>query len=419
MMSDQKRAKKRNPNGSGTIGSRRDGRYELKLFVDTPDGGRKRVSVYGATWEEADAERTRLKELQRKGIPVDVTTMTVRQYMTYWLAEVAEPKIRRTTFATYEGDVRLHIIPGLGKRKLKNLESRHVREFINGLRQKCQCCGQKKDEKRAKPRCCAKSPAECCGSALSIHSVRHVLRVLRSALQDAVEEELISRNVARAVKVRGAGEYKVRAFTRQEAMQLLRTAEEHRLHALWAVALSMGLRRGEALGLLWKDIDLEVGRLVVRYGLHRVDGELKLEEVKTEGSRATLPIPRPLLAALQEHRKRQLDERFTAGNRWRETGLVFTTKLGQPIEPRNVNRMFHRLCEKAGVPQVRVQDLRHSCATLLFTMGVEAATVQKILRHSSITVTTSIYMEVIEAVKRDALDSMDTLFGPEADDTGS
>lgn len=81
--------------------------------------------------------------------------------------------------------------------------------------------------------------------------------------------------------------------------------------------------------------------------------------------------------------------------------------------------MFHRLCENAGVPQVRVQDLRHSCATLLFTMGVEAATVQKILRHSSITVTTDIYMEVIEAVKRDALDSMDTLFGSAVDDTGS
>jgi integrase len=86
-----------------------------------------------------------------------------------------------------------------------------------------------------------------------------------------------------------------------------------------------------------------------------------------------------------------LEERFAAGNQWRESGLVFTTKLGRPIEPRNVNRMFHRLCEKAGVPQVRVHDLRHSCATLLFTMGVEAATVQRILRHSAIGVTTGIY----------------------------
>lgn len=96
---------------------------------------------------------------------------------------------------------------------------------------------------------------------------------------------------------------------------------------------------------------------------------------------------------------------------------MFTTKFGKPIEPRNVNRMFRALCTKAHVPQVRVHDLRHSCATLLFAQKVEAATVQRILRHSSITVTTGIYMEVIESVKREALDSMDSLFDSSADDT--
>ncbi|WP_245551276.1 tyrosine-type recombinase/integrase [Nocardia paucivorans] len=136
---------------------------------------------------------------------------------------------------------------------------------------------------------------------------------------------------------------------------------------------------------------------------------------------ATLHQPALRVAAaraliLREHRKRQMEERFAAGSQWRETGLVFTTSLGGPIEPRNVNRMFHRLCEKAGVPQVRLHDLRHSCATLLFTMGVDAATVQRILQHSSIGVTTGTYVEVIESVKREALDSWDSLFGP-ADDT--
>ena len=94
----KKDGKKRNPNGSGTIGPRKDGRYELKLFVDTPDGRRKRISVYGGTWEEADAERTRLKELQRKGIPVDVTTMTVGQYLKHWLEDVAQHQVRPTTY---------------------------------------------------------------------------------------------------------------------------------------------------------------------------------------------------------------------------------------------------------------------------------------------------------------------------------
>jgi integrase len=122
---------------------------------------------------------------------------------------------------------------------------------------------------------------------------------------------------------------------------------------------------------------------------------------------------------LTNHRRRQLEERLAAGSTWRDIGLVFTTPQGGALEPRNVNRMFHRLCEKADVPQLRVHDLRHSCATLLFTMGVQPATVQKILRHSSITVTTGTYVEVIEAVQRDALDSMGSLFGASGiDETG-
>jgi Phage integrase family len=179
---------------------------------------------------------------------------------------------------------------------------------------------------------------------------------------------------------------------------------------LWAVALAMGLRRGEALGLGWSDVDLDRGRLTIRQALHRVDGRLVLEQVKTEASVAVLPIPGPLVTILRDHRKRQFEERFAAGSQWRETGLVFTTAQGGYIEPRNVNRMFHRLCEIANVPQLRVHDLRHSCATLLFTMGVQPATVQRILRHSSITVTTGTYVEVIETVQRDALDSMGPLF---------
>jgi len=170
----EKRQRTRNPNGSGTIGPRKDGRYELKLFVDTPDGRRKRISVYGASWEEADAERTRLKELQRKGIPVDVTTMTVGKYLQQWLEDVARHQVRPTTYRSYEQLVRLYLVPGLGKKKLRALQAQHVRTWLSGLATKCQCCAQNKDVKRtlnpgdptkvdlAKARCCARMPKECC-----------------------------------------------------------------------------------------------------------------------------------------------------------------------------------------------------------------------------------------------------------------
>lgn len=160
-------------------------------------------------------------------------------------------------------------------------------------------------------------------------------------------------------------------------------------------------------------------RITIRRALHRVDGQLKLESVKTEGSVAVLPLPRPLVPILTNHRRRQLGERLAAGSFRRDTGLVFTTARGGGIEPRNLNRMFHRLCEKANVPQLRVHDLLHSCATLLFTMGVQPATAQRILRHTSITVTTGTCVDVIEAVQRDALDSMESLFASsDIDETG-
>jgi integrase len=384
------------------------------VFVTTQDGSRKRVSVYGRSWDECRDEVTKLKDQERRGLPAVTTTMTVGEYMRYWLYEVAEPSIRRTTFTTYEGAVRLHITPGLGRRKLKSLQAAHIRTWLNGLRKVCQCCAQSKDASRAaatrdgKPRCCAKDKPECCEDFLSESSIRHLLRVLGAALQDAVDEDVLARNVGRLVQLRVTDAHEVRAFTAEEARRLLIAAQEHRLHAMWAVALAVGLRRGEALGLAWDDVDLVAGRLTVRHALYRVDRQLKVEAVKTDASNATIPLPVPLVKVLKAHRKQQLEERFEAGKDWRESGLVFTTELGGPIEPRNVNRMFDVLCAKAQVHRMRVHDLRQ-----LFTMGVEAATVQRILRHSSITVTTSTYVEVIERVKRDALDTMSMFFNRE------
>lgn len=409
--------RKKNANGTGGVYHRADGRWEAKTFIDTPDGRRKRISVYGNSEREVLDELGKLHDQQRRGIPVATTTMTVAEYMTYWLEQVAEPAVRRTTYATYEGDVRLHIVPGIGKRKLKTLQAKDIRTWLTRLRTLCQCCVQGKDAVRKEPRCCAMDQPRCCNDVLSSSSIRHILRVLRAALQDAVDEELLSRNVARLVQLRVTDDRRVRSFTRDETLRFLRAAEDHRLYALWAVALAMGLRRGEALGLAWSDVDLENGRLTIRQALHRVDSELRLEQVKTEASVAVLPVPAPLVGILRAHRTRQLEERFIAGVQWRDTGLVFTTASGGFLEPRNVNRTFHSLCARAEVPQLRVHDLRHSCATLLFTMGVPPATVQRILRHSSITVTTGTYVEVIEAVQRDALDSMGTLLEQAGDES--
>ncbi len=406
-------AKRRNPNGSGNISQRDDGRYELKVFVDTPDGRRKRISVYGSSWEEVDAERTRLKDLQRKGIPVGSTTSTVEQYMLYWLTEIAQPSVRETTFSSYELLVRLYVVPGLGKRRLRALQAQHIRTWLNGLQTTCQCCAQGKDAERAKKgkgRCCARKPVECCGQVAGTGTLRYLLRLVRAALQDAVEEELLARNVARQVKMPSGSIRKVTPWSADEAAKFLETARHDRLYALWAVALAIGLRRGEALGLRWVDVDLVNGRVVITKALSRVGTNLALRDVKTESSAASVPLPGELIAILRRHRRDQFGDAQVA--RANTLGLVFTTKNGTPLEPRNVNRAFETLCRRANVRSIRLHDLRHSCATLLFAMGVEAATVQRILRHSSISVTTGMYVDVIEQVQRAAVAGMDSLLSP-------
>jgi integrase len=261
---------------------------------------------------------------------------------------------------------------------------------------------------RRQPRCCAKG--ECCGSVPSDTTVRYLLKLLRAALQAATDEELIERNVARLVKLRVTTRRKIAPLSIQESRRFLTVARTHRLFALWAVALGIGLRRGEALGLMWSDVDLDRARLTVRRSLQRVDGKLSLHQTKTSTSERTIPLPQPLIQALHDHRQRQLEERFTAGTTWEDHNLIFCTTHGRPIEPRNLNRAFAALLHKVNLRPIRLHDLRHSCATMLFAQGVEAATVQRILGHSSITVTTSTYVDVIEQVQHDALCRLDALF---------
>lgn len=133
------------------------------------------------------------------------------------------------------------------------------------------------------------------------------------------------------------------------ARRFLAMARMHRLAALWAVALGIGVRRGEALSLKWSDVDLDRGRLTVRRSLQRVDGKLSLHQTKASTSKRTIPLPQPLIRALREHHRHQHEERFTAGAAWEDHDLVFCAAHGRPIEPRNINRAFSALLRKANL----------------------------------------------------------------------
>jgi integrase len=245
---------------------------------------------------------------------------------------------------------------------------------------------------------------------LSDGTIRALHRLLRVALQDAVTDGLLVVNAAKNLRLGHKYRAKVSAWSAEEARRFLRTARSDRLYALYAVALSLGLRRGEALGLRWSDADLDEGVIYVRQALHRVEGRLQFGPVKSDGSERAVAVPAACLAALADHRTAQEVEREEAGIGWTDSGLVFTTGRGTPIEPRNINRHFAALTERAGVSKIRFHDLRHSCATLLYEQGVPLEHIQDVLGHSSPTITKTIYVDSTRQVQRAAVDRLGHLF---------
>ncbi|MBB4919095.1 tyrosine-type recombinase/integrase [Streptosporangium saharense] len=398
----RRRMRKRS-NGEGSIWPRKDGRYGYAAFVPTTGGTVKRVQGSARSQEEARKKLTELLKNADEGIPVSSENWTVSDYLNYWLKHIVKEERRPKTYQGYESVVRLHLIPGLGKRRLNKLNAQDVRLFITQTRTECQCCKHGWDSSRETPVCCALKAGKCCESRLSTRMVQSVHAVLRNALESAVREEIIPRNAAKLVKV-PVPKYKVnRGLTVLQARAVLKAAKEHRLSALYVLALCLGLRRGELLGLRWVDVDLDGAKLEVIQTLQRVGGRLQFVRPKTNDSERTVPLPSICVEALREHRRRQFAERSDHWEDWEENSLVFPSRRGTPMEPDNLRRSWGAIREAAGLGEMRFHDLRHTCVTLLLNLGVPPQTVRDIVGHSDIEVTMTIYAHVSLDDKRHAL----------------
>ncbi|WP_432158624.1 MULTISPECIES: tyrosine-type recombinase/integrase [unclassified Streptomyces] len=371
--------RKRNPNGAGSIWQRKDGRYEARVYVPQPDGTRKRKTVYGATWEECDEKRQELVRRDRQGIPTPSRSAKLSEWLPYWLEEYIRPHRKRTTYVKYEMHVRLYLVPLLGSRRLESLTTANVRQMLSKVT-----------------------------AQASAATAKEAHRVLRTALTAACREELISRNVVQLVPAPRVEPRELRPWTLDETLTFLEAARTDGLYAAFVLAVALGLRRGEILGLQWKDVDLDRRTLTVRTTLHRGGNELYLDTTKNRRARV-VPIPLMCVAPLRWQRLRQADRRAAAGAEWHESDHVFTTRSGRPIEPRNLYRSFLRISESASLPKVRLHDTRHGCASLLFAAGVAPRTVMEILGHSQIAVTMNVYTHVSDDHRREAMGHMDRL----------
>jgi integrase len=397
---------RKNPNGEGSIYQRaNDGRWVGQAYVLATDGTRKRKFVYGSTWEEAHSKLVELKAQSQRGIPVPNRAWKLADYLSYWLSAYVTD-LKPTTARGYESAVRLHLVPALGSKRLDGLQVQHVKTFMDEFRRKCLCCTNGLDQIRPVDRRCC-SLGRCCQSYPSARQIQFVHAVLRNALQHAMREELVTRNVAKLVRI-PSPRYKVgKGLSVDQVRKLLATAQGHRLHPLWVVAATMGLRRGELLGLRWSDVDLDDGTLRVHQTVQRVAGQLHLLDAKTEDSEAVLPLPEVTWLTLLEHQERQAAERERLAGVWHEYGLVFPSERGTPMEPTNLSRAFAKLREAAEVPGVRLHDLRHTVVSLLMELGVPPHVVQAIARHADVKLTMKVYAHANLDAMRQALGKLD------------
>ncbi|MFS4093359.1 tyrosine-type recombinase/integrase [Streptomyces sp. AF1A] len=399
----QSRRTRSRANGDGTVYQRKDGRWEAAGYVLAPGNTRKRVRVYGTTRKEALAKLTEKTAASNLGLPVAAADSTVSAYLTYWLNGVAVHQVRENTHTRYAACIRLHLIPALGAKKLARLTARDVRTFLDHLRTTCQCCTQARDADRRS--CCA--IGQCCDKRLSPLTVTYVHSVLKSALEHAVREDDLPRNVARNVKTPAPRPRRFPPFTASEARQFLHIASSDRLHALFELALRTGLRKGELLGLCWEDLDLDGGTASIHRSLQRTRTRgLTTLHTKTRASERRIVLPTECIHSLKSHQEHQQDERQAAGTGWTDNGLVFTTLTGNPLDPTNLTRRFRRILQRAGLRTIRFHDLRHSTATLLLEQGVDLVVIKELLGHAHIGVTAGVYAHVRLRLQRQAIDTL-------------
>jgi integrase len=383
---------KKRGHGEGTIFRRtvrgKKAGWTAMLDMGVVDGKRKRKAFYGATEKEVRDKLRAAHHLNDTGKLAKSGRLTVGDWLARWLKDSAQPTTRPATFRRYAQLVHQYLTPALGRIALERLSPSDVRAMLNAK------------------------------SGLSPRSLHHLRAVLRTALHVAMRDGLIPANAAALAEPPRVPETD-RHFLGErdpgDVRRFLDTIKGNRMEALYVLALALGLRQGELLGLRWDDIDLEASKLSVRHALQRIGGAYVLVEPKTKRSRRVIaPLPKVVTAALRAHRERQDRERDALGPRWLNLeGFIFTTAYGTPLSGSVVTHDFQDLLNRAGLPRLRFHDLRHSAISLLGEQGVPPRMVMELVGHSNIGTTLNTYSHVVGSLRKEAAAAADRAFGEE------
>lgn len=373
-------SKRRSP-GEGSVYVRKDGLWCASLSWLDADGKRHRKTLYAKTKALVRDKLRDAQVSQRAGAPLlPSDKQTLGQFMEHWFQHTIRPRIRPTTYASRRSWVYKHILPALSSVPLQKLTAEHIERY------------QAEKLKTLDPT-----------------TVKQHRRTIISCLEVAVQRGYITRNVGRLAGSFRSPQPDIECLDQEQARALLEAVKDDRFYALYLIALTLGLRKGELLALRWQDVNLDKATLSVTGSLQHQDGTQVRVEVKTAHSNRTLRLTPQIVDALRARRDlQQFEQRMV--DRWADTGFVFTSKYGNVFSREYLLVYFQRILTSAGLPRVTFHSLRHSAATIMLSAGVQIHLVSRILGHANVTTTLNRYAHLMPSMEERAVDILTAMY---------
>lgn len=395
-MAEQKQTRR-----SGQIVRRGENKFLVRIFLGKDADGKRNYFNQLIKGSKKDADKYLAKKLNEKNLGefIEPAAMPLNAFLEKWLHEVAKLKVRQSTFDSYEFKIKRHVKETIGKKRLCDLEAYDIQKLYNDMS----------------------------ANGLSAKSIRHMHNIINPALKQAVRWKLLKHNPCELCELPKLVRHEMQYFTRDEVSTFLEHAKADRYYAAFVLAIETGMRIGEYLALKWQDIDFENSRLSVRRGLvPRKGGGFAFTEPKTTRSVRSIPLTQSTIAILKAHRRAQYEAKMAIRDVYEDLDLLFPTEIGTPTLDGNLDkRHFKKIIKAANetitkanvengddkplLKTIRLYDLRHTCATLLLSKGVNPKVVSERLGHSSIALTLDIYSHVLPDMQNEATGIMENL----------
>lgn len=368
----------------GHIKQRTKGSWSISIYLGKDKKtNKKKYKWYTVRGDKKDAEKfltEKLRELDT-GTFIDSKDINVRQYLDFWYEQHCLNNLSPTTYESYRRNLDNYILEELGHIKLEDLKPMHLQFFYT----------------------------KCSKKGLSNKTILYFHRIIHCALNQAMKWQFIIRNVADCVDTPKPEKYKPLVLSNKETAELINVISNTDIYIPVMIAIYTGMRRGEILGLTWKNIDLAQGTLNVVQALYPTENGLIFSSPKTENSIRKISMPLTLINILKEYKIKQQTIKNRLGNNYNDLDLVCSQIDGNPIHPTRLNHKFRDLLKQNNLPLIRFHDLRHTHASLLLKEHVEPKVISERLGHSNIRITLDIYSHIYEETNMEVADTFDKL----------